>query len=63
MVHWWWTMLTRAMSGLPRLGRVCRKSLRSLSDERLARCREIFHACSEHELNFWAMAASPRSDL
>ena len=39
------------------------KSLRSLSDERLARCREIFHACSEHELNFWAMAASPRSDL
>ena len=31
--------------------------------ERLARCREIFHACSEHELSFWAMAAFPRSDL
>ena len=39
------------------------KVCEGLSDERLARCREIFHACSEHELNFWAMAASPRSDL
>ena len=39
------------------------KACEGLSDERLSRCREIFHACSEHELNFWAMAASPRSDL
>ena len=39
------------------------KVCEGLSDERLSRCREIFHACSEHELNFWAMAASPRSDL
>lgn len=39
------------------------KVCEGLSDERLARCREIFHACSEHELNFWAMVASPRSDL
>ena len=39
------------------------KVCEGLSDERLARCREIFHACSEHELNFWAMAASPRIDL
>lgn len=39
------------------------KVCEGLSDERLARCREIFHACSAHELNFWAMAASPRSDL
>ena len=39
------------------------KVCEGLSNERLARCREIFHACSEHELNFWAMAASPRSDL
>ena len=39
------------------------KVCEGLSDERLARCREIFHACSEHELNFWAMAAFPRSDL
>jgi len=34
-----------------------------LSPERAARCRAIFRACSEHELNFWAMAAFPRSDL
>ena len=39
------------------------KVCEGLSDERLARCREIFHACSAHELNFWAMAAFPRSDL
>ena len=39
------------------------KVCEGLSDERLARCREIFHACSALELNFWAMAASPRSDL
>ena len=39
------------------------KVCEGLSDERLARCREIFHACSVYELDFWAMAALPRSDL
>ena len=64
MVRWWWTMLTRAMRRPAATGpRFAEKVCEGLSDERLARCREIFHACSEHELNFWAMAASPRSDL
>ena len=39
------------------------KACAGLPPERLARCREIFHACSVYELNFWKMAASPRSDL
>ena len=39
------------------------KTCEGLSPERLARCREIFHACSVYELDFWAMAALPRSDL
>ena len=39
------------------------KACEGLSPERLARCREIFHACSVYELDFWAMAALPRSDL
>lgn len=34
-----------------------------LTPERQQRCREIFHACSEHELHFWEMAAKPRTDL
>ena len=39
------------------------KTCEGLSPERLARCREIFHASSVYELDFWAMAALPRSDL
>ena len=39
------------------------KTCEGLSPERLVRCREIFHACSVYELDFWAMAALPRSDL
>ena len=39
------------------------KVCEGLSDERLARCREIFKACSEFELGFWRMANQPRSDL
>ena len=39
------------------------KTCEGLSPERLARCHEIFHACSVYELDFWAMAALPRSDL
>ena len=34
-----------------------------LSPERAARCKAIFHACSEHELHFWEMSAKPRTDL
>lgn len=34
-----------------------------LSGERRQRCREIFHACSVHELRFWEMSARPRSDV
>ena len=34
-----------------------------LTPERQARCRTIFHACSEHELHFWEMSAAPRTDL
>ena len=39
------------------------KACTGLSPERLARCREIFHACSEHELHFWEMSAKPRDDV
>ena len=39
------------------------KTCEGLSPERLVRCREIFHACSVYELDFWAMAALPRNDL
>ena len=39
------------------------KACSGLTPERLARCREIFHACSEHELHFWEMAAKPREDV
>ncbi len=39
------------------------KACSGLLPERLARCREIFHACSEHELHFWEMAAKPREDV
>ena len=34
-----------------------------LSPERAARCRAIFRACSEHELHFWEMCATPRTDI
>ena len=34
-----------------------------LSPERAARCREIFRTCSEHELYFWQMCATPRTDI
>ena len=34
-----------------------------LSPERADRCREIFRACSEHELHFWEMCATPRTDI
>ena len=34
-----------------------------LSPERTARCRAIFRACSEHELHFWEMCATPRTDI
>lgn len=36
---------------------------RDLPPQRRARCREIFHACSVHELHFWEMSAHPRTDL
>ena len=34
-----------------------------LSPERAARCRAIFRSCSEHELHFWEMCATPRTDI
>lgn len=34
-----------------------------LTPERAARCKEIFHACSVHELHFWEMSAKPRNDI
>lgn len=34
-----------------------------LSPERAARCRAIFRTCSEHELHFWEMCATPRTDI
>lgn len=34
-----------------------------LSPQRQAKCREIFRACSLHELHFWEMSARPRTDL
>ena len=34
-----------------------------LSPERAARCRAIFRACSEHELHFREMCATPRTDV
>lgn len=34
-----------------------------LSPDRAARCRAIFRACSEHELHFWEMCATPRTDI
>lgn len=39
--------------------RVCQ----DLSPEEKKGCMEIFHACSVHELHFWEMSASPRTDL
>ena len=39
--------------------RVCQ----DLTPERAAWCREIFRACSLHELRFWEMSAKPRADL
>ena len=34
-----------------------------LSQQRLARCREIFRECSRLELGFWEMSCTPREDL
>ena len=39
------------------------QACRNLDPERQRRCREIFHACSVHELHFWEMSARPRADL
>ncbi len=51
MVHWWWTMLARGYEAACRdWAAFAEKVCEGLSDERLARCREIFHACSAHEL-------------
>ena len=36
---------------------------KSLSVEEENKCREIFSACSEHELHFWEMSAKPRTDF
>lgn len=34
-----------------------------LNAEQKQRCKEIFRACSEHELRFWRMSGSPREDI
>ena len=34
-----------------------------LTPERQQRCKEIFRACSLHELRFWRMSELPRADL
>lgn len=34
-----------------------------LTPARQELCREIFRACSEHELRFWQMSGTPRQDL
>ena len=39
------------------------QACQDLSPQRQAKCREIFHACSLHELHFWEMSARPRTDL
>lgn len=39
------------------------KSCAHLTPERRANCLRIFHACSEHELHFWEMSATPRKDV
>ena len=39
------------------------KACAGLTPERVARCKEIFRQCSEHELHFWEMSASPRDDV
>ena len=39
------------------------KACTGISPERAVRCREIFTKCSEFELHFWEMAASPRDDV
>ena len=36
---------------------------RDLDPERAQACKEIFRACSRHELHFWEMSARPRTDL
>ena len=36
---------------------------RDLDPERAQACKEIFRACSLHELHFWEMSAHPREDL
>ena len=36
---------------------------RDLEPERAQACKEIFRACSRHELHFWEMSARPRADL
>ena len=39
------------------------QACQDLSPQRQAKCREIFHTCSLHELHFWEMSARPRTDL
>ena len=39
------------------------KACAGLTPERVARCKEIFRQCSEHELHFWETSASPRDDV
>ena len=36
---------------------------RDLSPQRRERCRRIYRDCSLHELHFWEMSGSPRTDL
>ena len=36
---------------------------RELEPARKERCREIFRACSVHELHFWEMSMQPRDDV
>ena len=39
------------------------QACQDLAPERAKKCREIFRACSLHELHFWEMSAHPREDL
>ena len=39
------------------------KVCRGLTPARRQRCREIFLACSVHELHFWEMSGRPRDDI
>ena len=40
-----------------------KKVCQNLTPERRLRCKEIFFACSMHELHFWQMSEHPRNDI